>query len=642
MRGCLLLLALARGSQGALTASSEELSKARAASSSSPFFVHYYNANSWFCKENHPYFLEAEKIAQEKDFSVTFAQVSGGSEQQSQYVLYIGDHSFVYYGSATNPDQMLDFVVTVGTRVAQAKPTGSSVEMLHAKSKPEPKKAGCYVNEHKRQFLGRYPPSAERCNDSSGSCTFDEAKVYCDELKDCMGVTRDGNDNYSVRKGHEGLQNSGGDESSWLKSECGEDCFANTHEKKFLGRYPPDAEKCNHGSCSFEEAKAHCDELDDCKGVTKDVNNLYSVRQGKDGLRESAGPETTYLKADCEGGGCYAEAHQRKFLGKYPEKAEKCNHGSCSFADARSHCKELKECLGVTRDGNGAYSVRKGHEGLQDSGGEETSWLKSDCGDASGATDEAAAAASAAAGDAASDSAVFLEEALGDAEIAVIGYFGEGEGASLLRNVYSQFAVALKERMTERAADEHAAEVKAVAEAAAVAAAAGEAAAADGSAAGATAETAAAPEPIEPLVVPFIVADDARLFAELDDDVQEVGGDAVSPVQGVVFVKQFDGFSMTVPQSMLLDPQAMLDLFEDALAIQLPPQIHVFSERTQQQIFSNAIQQHLLLIMDDDNSATSTAARLALEQSARKRQSKLVHVSVASDQTGVLVGGLLS
>jgi len=68
---------------------------------------------------------------------------------------------------------------------------------------------------------------------------------------------------------------------------------------KYLSGYPASATKCNPGSCSLGEAKAYCDTLSDCGGVTLDKNGLYTVRAGTV-LKTSPTGETTWTKVGCE------------------------------------------------------------------------------------------------------------------------------------------------------------------------------------------------------------------------------------------------------------------------------------------------------------------------------------------------------
>jgi len=77
--------------------------------------------------------------------------------------------------------------------------------------------ASCYV-QTSNYYLSGYPASSTKCN--PGSCTFGEAKAYCDTLSDCGGITLDKDGLYTVRVGTTGLQASPTGETSWLKSEC--------------------------------------------------------------------------------------------------------------------------------------------------------------------------------------------------------------------------------------------------------------------------------------------------------------------------------------------------------------------------------------------------------------------------------------
>jgi hypothetical protein len=62
--------------------------------------------------------------------------------------------------------------------------------------------------------------------------------------------------------------------------------------------YPADATACNPGSCTFEEATAHCDSLGSCSGVTQDDYGRYTVRAGST-LVDAVEDEMSWLKSDC-------------------------------------------------------------------------------------------------------------------------------------------------------------------------------------------------------------------------------------------------------------------------------------------------------------------------------------------------------
>jgi len=72
------------------------------------------------------------------------------------------------------------------------------------------------------------------------------------------------------------------------------------HANSFLSGYPSSATRCNPGSCSLAEAKAYCDSLSDCGGVTMDKDGLYTVRAGTV-LQTSSLGEVSWTKVDCEG-----------------------------------------------------------------------------------------------------------------------------------------------------------------------------------------------------------------------------------------------------------------------------------------------------------------------------------------------------
>jgi len=76
-------------------------------------------------------------------------------------------------------------------------------------------------------------------------------------------------------------------------------CYDQESIGYFLSSYPTDATKCNPGSCTFAEAKSHCDELSDCGGVTLNKDGLFTVRRGTE-LRTSPTGETSWLKSDCD------------------------------------------------------------------------------------------------------------------------------------------------------------------------------------------------------------------------------------------------------------------------------------------------------------------------------------------------------
>merc|ERR1719282_1623670 len=58
------------------------------------------------------------------------------------------------------------------------------------------------------------------------------------------------------------------------------DSYAIAYGGMYLSGYPPSAHTCRPSGCTFEEAKAHCDTLDDCSGVTLDRFSRYTVRAG--------------------------------------------------------------------------------------------------------------------------------------------------------------------------------------------------------------------------------------------------------------------------------------------------------------------------------------------------------------------------
>jgi len=81
---------------------------------------------------------------------------------------------------------------------------------------------------------------------------------------------------------------------------CGSDatCYVE-NDNSFLSGYPSSATKCNPGYCSLGEAKAYCDTLADCGGVTLDRDGLYTVRAGTV-LNTSPAGEVSWKKGDCE------------------------------------------------------------------------------------------------------------------------------------------------------------------------------------------------------------------------------------------------------------------------------------------------------------------------------------------------------
>jgi hypothetical protein len=116
--------------------------------------------------------------------------------------------------------------------------TPATADKLHLLQKNRGNKH-CYATKYENKYLLAYSPSATKCNieavGAPGSCTFDEAKSYCDELSDCAGVTQsppNQGGGFTVRQGTAGLKPWSGP-ISWLKTDCASPSQASTDTTDF-------------------------------------------------------------------------------------------------------------------------------------------------------------------------------------------------------------------------------------------------------------------------------------------------------------------------------------------------------------------------------------------------------------------------
>jgi len=82
-----------------------------------------------------------------------------------------------------------------------------------------------------------------------------------------------------------------------IEIECSkkqEECYTTEYTNKYLSEYPDGATNCNPGSCSFDEAKAHCNSLTTCNGVTRE-GEKFTVRAGTLPAGSKSG-ESSWLK----------------------------------------------------------------------------------------------------------------------------------------------------------------------------------------------------------------------------------------------------------------------------------------------------------------------------------------------------------
>lgn len=132
-------------------------------------------------------------------------------------------------------------------------------------------------------------------------CTSHEGRKRCPKGKTMCA-------NQAVIGGSNDFRCEANCDSHGKPRQCSESktCYRTQRTGKFIAGYAAGASPCNHAgsTCTFEEAVAECDRLNDaCTGITADKEGKnVSVRQGSE-LIYSSNQEISWVKDDC-GGSC--------------------------------------------------------------------------------------------------------------------------------------------------------------------------------------------------------------------------------------------------------------------------------------------------------------------------------------------------
>jgi len=159
-----------------------------------------------------------------------------------------------------------------------------------------------------------------------------------------------------------------------VTEESSLNCYDETY-KHYLSGYPSSATKCNPGGCTFEEAKAHCDSLSDCGGVTLDRDGLYTVRAGTV-LKSSPDNEWSYLKS-CGTTAQELYTNTQTTCHNNEKLSQPCNSAGgtdCTESECRQHCIDDASCTHAFAISNGGCILYSGCSSERKAGNSGTTY----------------------------------------------------------------------------------------------------------------------------------------------------------------------------------------------------------------------------------------------------------------------------